>query len=68
MLIVMHGWSRRDRPATTVTLRSGDRVLVRRMQPDEAAVLASAFERLPEESRFRRFFTVRSCVRRPPAS
>jgi len=41
-----------------VTLRSGDVVRVRQVQPDHASALARAYENLGEESRYRRFFTV----------
>lgn len=39
-----------------VVLRSGDRVVLRPVQPADAAVLAAAFAELSAESRFRRFF------------
>lgn len=41
-----------------VTLRSGDAVLVRQVQADDAPLLARAYENLGEQSRYRRFFTV----------
>ena len=40
-----------------ITLRSGHRVLVRALRPDDAPGLAEAFEQLSETSRYRRFFT-----------
>ena len=40
-----------------VTLRSGDRVLVRPIRPDDKRTLLDAFERLSPESRYRRFFS-----------
>lgn len=39
-----------------VTLRSGDRVVLRPVQPGDAATLAAGFAALSLESRFRRFF------------
>jgi RimJ/RimL family protein N-acetyltransferase len=41
-----------------VTLRSGDVVRIRQVQPDDAQALARAYANLGEESRYRRFFTV----------
>src|SRR5271165_1465515 len=41
-----------------VTLRSGDVVRVRQVQPDDAPALARAYTNLGEQSRYRRFFTV----------
>jgi RimJ/RimL family protein N-acetyltransferase len=42
-----------------VTLRSGQRVLIRAVRPADAPGLAEAFEQLSETSRYRRFFTVK---------
>jgi RimJ/RimL family protein N-acetyltransferase len=42
-----------------ITLRSGHRVLVRALRPDDGPGLAEAFEQLSEASRYRRFFTVK---------
>jgi RimJ/RimL family protein N-acetyltransferase len=42
-----------------ITLRSGHRVLIRAVRPDDAAGLAEAYEQLSETSRYRRFFTVK---------
>jgi RimJ/RimL family protein N-acetyltransferase len=42
-----------------ITLRSGQRVLVRALRPDDGPGLAEAFEQLSEASRYRRFFTVK---------
>ncbi len=41
-----------------VTLRSGDVVRVRQVQPGDASALARAYANLGEQSRYRRFFTV----------
>ena len=41
-----------------VTLRSGDVVRVRQVQPGDAPALARAYANLGEQSRYRRFFTV----------
>jgi RimJ/RimL family protein N-acetyltransferase len=41
-----------------VTLRSGDVVQVRQVQPADASALARAYANLGEQSRYRRFFTV----------
>ncbi len=40
-----------------VTLRDGSRVRLRPIAPDDKPLLAASFERLSEESRYRRFFT-----------
>jgi GNAT superfamily N-acetyltransferase len=40
-----------------VTLRSGDRVLVRPIRPDDKRTLLNAYERLSPESRYSRFFS-----------
>jgi RimJ/RimL family protein N-acetyltransferase len=45
-----------------VELRSGDRVWVRPIGPGDAVELRRAFELLSEQSRYRRFFTVRSTL------
>jgi RimJ/RimL family protein N-acetyltransferase len=42
-----------------ITLRSGDRVLIRALLPDDGPGLAEAFEQLSETSRYRRFFTAK---------
>ena len=42
-----------------ITLRSGHRVLIRALRPDDALGLAEAFEQLSETSRYRRFFTAK---------
>ncbi len=44
----------------TVTLRDGARVTLRPISPGDKPLLTAAFERLSEESRYRRFFTIRS--------
>jgi nucleotide-binding universal stress UspA family protein/GNAT superfamily N-acetyltransferase len=41
----------------TVTLRDGARVTLRPIAPEDKPVLAASFERLSEESRYRRFLT-----------
>jgi RimJ/RimL family protein N-acetyltransferase len=41
-----------------VTLRSGDIVRMRQVQPDDAPALVRAYANLGEQSRYRRFFTV----------
>jgi len=41
----------------TVTLRDGARVTLRPITPQDKPLLAAGFERLGEESRYRRFFT-----------
>ena len=40
----------------TVTLRDGTRVRLRPIQPDDKHLLVRGFERLSEDSRYRRFF------------
>jgi RimJ/RimL family protein N-acetyltransferase len=42
-----------------ITLRSGQRVLVRALRPDDGPGLAEAFEQLSETSRYRRFFAAK---------
>jgi RimJ/RimL family protein N-acetyltransferase len=42
-----------------ITLRSGHRVLVRALRPDDGPGLVEAYEQLSETSRYRRFFTVK---------
>ncbi len=42
-----------------ITLRSGHRVLLRALRPDDGPGLAEAFEQLSETSRYRRFFTTK---------
>ena len=41
-----------------VTLRSGEAVLVRQVQPGDGSALVRAYANLGEQSRYRRFFTV----------
>src|SRR5580692_13198971 len=41
-----------------VTLRSGDIVRIRQIRPQDAPALTLAYEKLGEQSRYRRFFTV----------
>jgi nucleotide-binding universal stress UspA family protein/GNAT superfamily N-acetyltransferase len=41
----------------TITLRDGARVTLRPIAPEDKPLLAASFERLSEESRYRRFFT-----------
>ena len=41
----------------TITLRDGARVTLRPIAPEDKPLLAAIFERLSEESRYRRFFT-----------
>jgi nucleotide-binding universal stress UspA family protein/RimJ/RimL family protein N-acetyltransferase len=41
----------------TVTLRDGARVVLRPIAPEDRQVLAASFDRLSEESRYRRFLT-----------
>jgi nucleotide-binding universal stress UspA family protein/RimJ/RimL family protein N-acetyltransferase len=43
----------------TVTLRDGARVTLRPIAPEDKPLLAASFERLSEESRYRRFFTTK---------
>ena len=49
----------------TVTLRDGTRVRLRPIQPDDKHLVVRGFERLSEDSRYRRFFTPMSEL--PPA-
>jgi nucleotide-binding universal stress UspA family protein/GNAT superfamily N-acetyltransferase len=44
----------------TVTLRDGARVRLRPIVPEDKAPLAASFERLSEQSRYRRFLTTKS--------
>jgi nucleotide-binding universal stress UspA family protein/RimJ/RimL family protein N-acetyltransferase len=44
----------------TVTLRDGARVRLRPIAPEDRALLAASFERLSEQSRYRRFLTAKS--------
>jgi RimJ/RimL family protein N-acetyltransferase len=46
-----------DGAGQEVTLRSGDRVLVRPIRPDDKERLVEGFGRLSPESRYRRFFS-----------
>jgi RimJ/RimL family protein N-acetyltransferase len=43
----------------TITLRDGARVLLRPISPEDKQRLAASFVRLSEESRYRRFFTIK---------
>ena len=43
----------------TITLRDGARVTLRSIAPQDKPLLAASFERLSEESRYRRFFTAK---------
>ena len=42
-----------------ITLRDGARVMLRPIAPEDKPLLAAVFERLSEESRYRRFFTTK---------
>jgi nucleotide-binding universal stress UspA family protein/RimJ/RimL family protein N-acetyltransferase len=44
----------------TITLRNGARVTLRPIAPEDRPLLAAIFERLSEESRYRRFFTTKA--------
>ena len=44
----------------TITLRDGARVTLRPIAPGDKPLLAASFERLSEESRYRRFFTTKN--------
>jgi len=44
-------------PEIVVTLRDGSRVTVRPIRPQDAAPLRAGFERLSDESRYRRFLS-----------
>src|ERR1700686_3799311 len=44
----------------TITLRNGARVTLRPIAPEDKPLLAAIFERLSEESRYRRFFTTKA--------
>ena len=44
----------------TITLRDGARVMLRPIAPEDKPLLAASFERLSEESRYRRFFTTKN--------
>jgi nucleotide-binding universal stress UspA family protein/GNAT superfamily N-acetyltransferase len=44
----------------TITLRDGARTTLRPIAPEDAPLIASSFERLSDESRYRRFFTTKS--------
>jgi nucleotide-binding universal stress UspA family protein/GNAT superfamily N-acetyltransferase len=46
----------------TITLRDGARVTLRPIAPGDKPLLAAAFERLSENSRYRRFFTTKSSL------
>jgi RimJ/RimL family protein N-acetyltransferase len=43
----------------TITLRDGARVTLRPIAPEDKPLLAASFDRLSEESRYRRFFTTK---------
>ena len=58
MLIAEHAMSTSSWPRT-VTLRDGARATLRPIAPEDKPLLAASFERLGEESRYRRFFTVK---------
>jgi nucleotide-binding universal stress UspA family protein/GNAT superfamily N-acetyltransferase len=44
----------------TITLRDGARVTLRPIAPEDKPLVAASFERMSEESRYRRFFTAKS--------
>jgi len=44
----------------TITLRDGARVMLRSIAPEDKPLLAAIFDRLSEESRYRRFFTTKT--------
>src|SRR3954453_20699550 len=44
----------------TITLRDGARVTLRPIAPEDKPLVAASFERLSEESRYRRFFTIKN--------
>jgi nucleotide-binding universal stress UspA family protein/GNAT superfamily N-acetyltransferase len=44
----------------TVTLRDGARVTLRPIAPEDKPLVAASYERLSEESRYRRFFTTKN--------
>jgi nucleotide-binding universal stress UspA family protein/RimJ/RimL family protein N-acetyltransferase len=44
----------------TITLRDGTRVMLRPIAPEDKPLLAALFDRLSEESRYRRFFTTKT--------
>jgi hypothetical protein len=44
----------------TFTLRDGARATLRPLAPEDTALVAATFERLSEESRYRRFFTAKN--------
>ncbi len=46
----------------TVTLRDGARVRLRPIAPEDRQLLATSFERLSEQSRYRRFMTTKSTL------
>lgn len=48
----------------TVTLRDGARVRLRPIAPEDKELLAASFERLSEQSRYRRFLTAKSKLSR----
>lgn len=51
---------RSERPTDSRTLRDGSQILLREVRPSDKAAIASGFERLSPESRYRRFFTAMS--------
>jgi GNAT superfamily N-acetyltransferase len=54
-----------SRRRQTITLRDGARATLRPIAPADAPVVAASFERLSEESRYRRFFTLQESL--PPS-
>ena len=48
---------RTTHPPTTVTLADGSTITLREVRPDDKAAIASGFEALSPESRYRRFFS-----------
>ncbi len=44
----------------TITLRDGARVTLRPIAPEDKPLVAASFERLSEQSRYRRFFTTKN--------
>lgn len=46
----------------TITLRDGARVTLRPIAPEDKPLLAASFDRLSEESRYRRFFTTKPAL------
>ena len=46
----------------TITLRDGARATLRPIAPDDAPLVAASFERLSDDSRYRRFFTLQESL------